>query len=101
MLCGATVGSIIGFLLAAPIYFACEKLLGDKQWVKVAALLLGLAVCYAFGTAWFMVVYTRTTEPVAVGTALGWCVLPYILPDLAKLALAWGLEAALKKAIKI
>lgn len=101
VLFGTTGGYIIGFLLAAPIYFAGEKLLGDKQWVKAVSLLLGLVVCYAFGTAWFMVVYTQKTEPIGLATALGWCVLPYIIPDIAKLTLAWGIAALLKKHIKL
>ena len=101
VLFGSTGGYILGFLLAAPIYAAGEKLLGDKQWVKAVSLLLGLIVCYAFGTAWFMVVYTRQTGAVGLGAALSWCVLPSIIPDLAKLALAWGLAAALKTRIKL
>ena len=33
-------------------------------------------------------VYTRSSGPIGVGTALGWCVLPYLLPDAVKIALA-------------
>ena len=54
----------------------------------IAALALGLIVCYAFGTAWFMLVYTRKVETIGLATALGWCVFPFILPDCVKLALA-------------
>ena len=45
-------------------------------------------MCYTFGTAWFVLVYTRSSGPIGVGTALGWCVLPYLLPDAVKIALA-------------
>jgi biotin transport system substrate-specific component len=51
-------------------------------------MVLGLAVCYAFGTAWFMLVYARESGAIGVGTALAWCVLPYLLPDALKLTLA-------------
>ena len=42
----------------------------------------------AFGTAWFVLVYSRGSGAVGVGTALSWCVLPYLLPDAVKIALA-------------
>ena len=32
-----------------------------------------------------MTVYARTSEAIGVMTALGWCVFPFILPDLGKL----------------
>jgi biotin transport system substrate-specific component len=35
-----------------------------------------------------MAVYAKNSGPVGVGTALAWCVLPYLLPDAAKIALA-------------
>ena len=63
--------------------------------------MLGLAVCYAFGTAWFLVVYARTTGPIGVTTALGWCVFPYIIPDLVKMALALVLQKRLRSAIRL
>ena len=62
--------------------------------------MLGLSVCYAFGTAWFLVLYARTTGPIGVTTALSWCVLPYIVPDLLKLALAVVLSGRIKKFLK-
>ena len=68
--------------------------------MKIAACVLGLAVCYAFGTAWFLVLYARTTGPIGVTTALSWCVLPYIVPDLLKLALAVVLSGRIKMFLK-
>ena len=49
---------------------------------------LGLAVCYAFGTAWFLAVYTRTSGPMSLSAALGLCVVPFVIPDAIKIALA-------------
>ena len=63
-------------------------------------MVLGLAVCYAFGTAWYMAVYTRSNGAVALGTVLGWCVVPYIIPDLVKIGLAVGLYNRLQKHIR-
>jgi len=101
ILFGTTGGYIIGFLFSALLYWALERAVGGKAMLKIAVLVLGLAVCYAFGTAWFMVVYARQSGPVGIMTALGWCVLPFIVPDLVKLALAWGLGTVLKKHVRI
>ena len=64
-------------------------------------MVLGLIVCYAFGTLWFMLVYARTTSPVGLWTALGWCVFPYIIPDLVKIALVLVLQKRLRAAIRL
>ena len=96
ILLGTTGGYIIGFLLSALLYWAMTRALGEKTPVMVAAMVLGLIVCYAFGTAWFMVVYARNAGAIGLGTALGWCVFPFIIPDLVKIALAVGLTRVLK-----
>lgn len=88
VLLGTTGGYIIGFLFTALLYWAITHFFGDKLPVMISAMALGLVVCYAFGTAWFMLVYARTTGAVGLMTALGWCVFPFILPDCVKIALA-------------
>ena len=95
-LLGPTGGYILGFLISALLIWAVTARFGEKLGVLIAALLLGLAVCYAFGTAWFVVVYSRAKGPISVGAALGMCVVPFILPDLLKIALALLLSNRLK-----
>jgi biotin transport system substrate-specific component len=60
-------------------------------------MVVALIVCYAFGTVWFMVVYARSTGAVGLGTVLGWCVIPFIIPDLVKIALAYILSNTLRR----
>lgn len=87
-LLGNTGGYIFGFLLTAlTVGFAADKW-GRKPWVLSASMIVGLALCYAFGTAWFMFVYARSTGTVGLATALSWCVVPYLIPDAAKIAAA-------------
>ena len=78
----------MGFLFTALV----TGLLADKVSRRFPLLLLwmvlGLALCYTFGTAWFVLLYAKNTGPISVATALGWCVLPYLLPDGVKLTLA-------------
>ena len=96
-LLGTTGGYIIGFIFVGLIYWGAEKLFGTRPAVRIAAMVLGLAVCYAFGTAWFMLVYASRSGEMALATALGWCVIPFILPDLVKMGLAVLISDRLKK----
>lgn len=99
-LLGTTGGYIAGFLFSALVMWVMERLLGKKLTVLALSMVVGLAVCYAFGTVWYMVVYTQSSGPVALGTVMGWCVTPFILPDLVKIALALLLTARLRPHVK-
>ena len=112
-LLGTTGGYIIGFIFSALLMWVLEKpvssLFGKETGAdskknifrKMAgpaiSMILGLIVCYIFGTAWFVIVYTNTKEPIGIMTALGWCVFPFIIPDLIKIALALVLTLRLRK----
>ena len=85
---GSTGGYIVGFIFIALIVGFASDRFGRKVIPLTLSMLLGLAVCYIFGTAWFMLVYARTSGPVGLGTVLGWCVLPFIIPDCAKIVCA-------------
>ena len=100
VLLDTTGGYIIGFVASALVYWLVTSRLGESLPVVIAACVLGLVLCYAFGTAWFMVVYAQNSGPVGLMTALGWCVFPYIIPDLVKLALAVLLSRRVKKFLK-
>ena len=85
---GATGGYIIGFVFSALVMWLIERLFGRSLKTLVLSMIAGLFVCYAFGTAWFMVVYARDSGSVGLITALSWCVFPYIIPDALKILLA-------------
>ena len=101
VLLGVTGGYIVGFLLSALLMWLMEVLLGRKTWVLALSMVLGLIVCYFFGTFWFMTVYARQTGPIGLMTALGSCVFPYILPDLLKIAMALFLTKRLSGVLKL
>lgn len=98
---GSTGGYIIGFLFSAVVMWLMEHFLGKKIWVLALSMLLGLLVCYLFGTAWFMIVYANQSGAVGLWTALGWCVFPFIIPDLLKIAVALVVCKRLAKAIRL
>jgi len=101
VLFGKTGGYIIGFLASALTMWGVYQI-GGRGWIaRAAAMLAGLLVCYAFGTAWFMNVYMRTNGPVTLMAVLSWCVIPYILPDLVKISLALYLSSRIERRITV
>ena len=99
-LVGVTGGYIVGFLASALVMWAMEALLGRKKWVLAVSMVVGLLICYAFGTAWFMVLYTSSKGAITLGAVLGMCVIPYIIPDAIKIAVALLLTNILKRFVK-
>lgn len=98
---GATGGYIIGFLFSALIMWFMEKAFGRDMKILILSMVLGLILCYAFGTVWFMTVYSGSNGPIDLATALGWCVFPFIIPDAIKIAVACLLIRRLRPAIHI
>lgn len=97
---GQTGGYIIGFIFTALIVgFASDKFKG-RLLPLILSMVIGILVCYAFGTAWFAVVYAKSNEPASLLTILGWCVFPFLLPDAVKIAVAAVLANRLKKFVK-
>ena len=97
ILVGTTGGYIIGFLFSALVMWLMEKIPGKRSVIQVISMIIGLIVCYAFGTAWFMIVYSRANGAVGLAAVLGWCVIPFIIPDLVKITFAYVLSRKLKK----
>ena len=99
VLFGTTGGYIIGFLASALLMWGIETVCGRGKIVLAVSMVLGLVVCYAIGTLWFMVVYAKTSGAVGLGTVLGWCVIPFIIPDLIKIGIALLLTERFRKVI--
>ena len=88
VLLGPTGGYLLGFLpTVLCVGYAAERFAG-KTAALALAFFLGMLLCYACGTAWFVVVYTHSSGAISVGRALGLCVIPFLLPDALKGALA-------------
>ncbi|MGM9662342.1 MAG: biotin transporter BioY [Oscillospiraceae bacterium] len=99
-LMGATGGYLVGFLVAALVMWALEKPLGHGTAALAGSMVLGLLICYAFGTAWFYFVYLGVGEVKSVGAILAACVIPFIPVDAVKVALALLLGKRLRPHIK-
>ena len=87
VLFGTTGGYIFGFLLSGLLYWVMTALLGNRPWVQLLALVLGM----------FLLVYLQKTGPISLGVVLAKCVIPFLLPDAAKLVLAWLLTHRLAR----
>lgn len=98
---GNTGGYIVGFVFIALICWLTEKLFGSGLIVRIISMLVGLAVMYAFGTAWYIFLYTKNTGDVSLIQVMKWCVTPFVIPDLIKLALAVILTDRIKKYAKL
>jgi biotin transport system substrate-specific component len=96
VLFGTTGGYIFGYIFMAvlPALARANKKLPD--WANYVALVLGLVLCYALGTGWFMVLTGN-----GLVASLGWCVFPFVLPDLVKAACAVVLARALSKRLSV
>lgn len=78
VLLGPTGGYLLGFLVLSMCYWALAKHFG-----QIAAMLLGLLLCYVCGTLWFFFAYGGSPWAVLLK-----CVVPYLIPDILKLILA-------------
>lgn len=99
-LLGTTGGYLLGFLWTALLYWLCERRIGETLWRAAAVLICGLALCYLFGTVWFVRVYAAKSGEIGYLSALSMCVFPFLLPDAGKLALAMLLTKRIKPFIK-
>ena len=94
VLLGPTGGYLFGFLATALIYWLVTALGRDKEISRLLGMVLGLLGCYLLGTLWFGFGYL-SAGALSWGAILLKCVVPYLLPDTAKLIMAWLLARRL------
>ncbi|MBO4782094.1 MAG: biotin transporter BioY [Lachnospiraceae bacterium] len=97
---GPTGGYIVGFLFSGLIFIIMTRLFGEKKAVLIISMVLGLLICYLIGTLWFMHVYAGTESAKSFGTVLSICVIPFIIPDICKMVLAYIMSGLVKKAVR-
>lgn len=90
-LVGPTGGYIVGFIPMAII----AGLVIDhfkQRWLQLLGMIVGTAICYALGTAWFCMQAGYT-----VSAALAVCVFPFIPADLVKMLIAMTIGPEIRK----
>ena len=95
-LAGVTGGYLVGYLpcafLAGLGAERAEK--EDRKWILPAMMVLGTAVLYILGTAWFMIQSGNS-----LGASLGMCVLPFLAGDGLKITAASLLAGPVRRAV--
>ena len=79
---------IFGFVFTALTVGGAVKLFGRKTAVYALSMTAGIGLCYLFGTVWFVIWSANHSTGTTFAAALSTCVLPFIVPDLIKIALA-------------
>ena len=97
-LLGPTGGYIFGFLIMGGLKIVFDRLI-KRPKLDPVCLAAGLALCYIAGTVWFVLVMKGRGNPYSFGAALMTCVVPYILPDALKLALALFVGSRINRAL--
>lgn len=95
-LMGPTGGYIIGYIFIGIITGLFIDLFEKKIYMHVIGMVLGVAVCYLFGTIHFV----RVMEGHTMLSALGLCVFPYIPGDILKIVAAVIIGPILKRRLK-
>ena len=98
---GATGGYLLGFLLTTLISGFLLKFFSKKRKSNMLShcfsMLIGLLACYGFGTIWYLLLYTNSTENISFVSVLSLCVFPFVLPDILKIILSAYVTKLLKK----
>ncbi|MCR5054791.1 MAG: biotin transporter BioY [Lachnospiraceae bacterium] len=96
---GMTGGYLIGFIFTGLIMWGITAAFGKKLYILAIADVIGLIVCYAFGTVWFSYLYFGQINAASIGSSLSMCVIPFIIPDLCKIGISLMLVSRLRKYI--
>lgn len=94
-LLGVNGGYLTGFLFTAFTYWIITRKEPPTRFRILTASLLGLLVCYSFGTLWYVVGYAAPSS--GLWAILSVCVLPFIIPDLIKLFLAISISGQIRR----
>lgn len=88
ILFGNTGGYIIGFVFTALFLWLFEKNIAASTMRRFLAMIAGQVICYLFGTLWFWFLYAKEATQAGIGLILGWCVIPFLIPDVCKIIIA-------------
>ena len=83
----ATGGFIFGFLVICITFWLVTTMIKDKRVAKITATAISIASFYLIGSIWYSIVYLGGISH--LGVAFITVVLPFVIPDLIKIILAY------------
>ena len=92
---GITGGYLWGFAVSALVFWLITGVFGQK--LRIPAVFVAMLCCYGCGMIWMAFSQLGGFTPDALKAAFFQGVLPYLLPDTAKLVLAFFLSSRLKR----
>lgn len=98
-LAGPTGGFLLGFLPMAFVAGLIIEKTGRRLVHYLLAFSSGTVLCYASGL--IMYIYLYGGGNVGFGEAFTVCILPYLIPDVVKIALAATVTRALRERVKV
>lgn len=98
---GMTGGYILGFIPAVIVTgLIMRGNTTNSKKITFLSISVGNIICYIFGACYYSVIYVNSSFWEGMYVSLVTCVVPYIIPDIAKLFLTVSLWNGLRKIIK-
>jgi len=92
---GLSGGFIIGYIPCAFASGLTVEVSRGKIWAYAVGMVIGTILLYTCGTIWYMM---QSGNPLAV--SLAYCVTPFLIGDMIKIALACVVAPQLRKALR-
>jgi len=99
VLFGATGGFLLGFLLSAAVYWLVTSRRNPGNKIKLTACLFGIAIYHICGCLWYILIYSGNSTDITA--AIITCTLPFVVPDIIKLVLAYTIYIRIDKILHI
>lgn len=96
---GPTGGYLLGFIFSGLVIAVLEKFDKQVKYLRIITDLIAMISYYALGTAWFYF-FIGKSSGMTVFAVLSACVLPFIIPDIVKIALAEIISLRMPKSFK-
>ena len=101
VLFGVTGGYIFGFIFTAAAVGLASDIFNKKTPALVTGMIIGDILCYVFGTVWFIFAMNGQGNSISIASALSTCVIPFLIPDAAKIILSVILTKRIGKIVKL